>query len=57
MPTDSVHVWSRGDRFEQPIPESLVIALVMIVTDEFREGPAELALADRYDPTEALLFD
>ena len=34
-----------------------MIPLAMIVIDEFREGPSEVALAERNDPIEALVFD
>jgi len=34
-----------------------MIPLAMIVIDEFLEGPSEMALPERHDPIEALVFD
>ena len=34
-----------------------MIPLAMIVIDEFLEGPSEMALPERQDPIEALVFD
>ena len=34
-----------------------MIPFPMIVIDEFLEGPSEMALPERYDPIEALVFD
>ena len=42
---------------DEPILEALMIPLAMVVIDEFLEGPSEMALAERHDPIEALVFD
>ena len=34
-----------------------MIPFAMIVIDEFLEGPSEMALPERHDPIEALVFD
>jgi len=34
-----------------------MIPLPMIVIDEFLDGPSEMALPERHDPIEALVFD
>ena len=34
-----------------------MIPLAMIVIDEFLEGPSEMALPERHDPIETLMFD
>ena len=42
---------------DEPILEALMIPLAMIVIDEFLEGPSDMALPERHDPIEALVFD
>src|SRR5450759_1547424 len=42
---------------DQRVLQALVIALVMIVRDVFRDRPSEMPLANRNQPIEALLFD
>jgi hypothetical protein len=37
--------------------EALMIPLAMIMIDEFLEGPSKMALLERHDPIEALVFD
>lgn len=42
---------------DQPIFESLVIPLVMVVIDEVPECAAKMALAKRHQPIKAFVFD
>jgi hypothetical protein len=42
---------------DQPILESLVIPLALVVIDEFLECPSKVALAERRQSIEALVFD
>jgi hypothetical protein len=46
-----------SDTVDQPVPKTLVIALPMIVGDEFVNGLSEMALTERNHSVEALLFD
>jgi hypothetical protein len=41
----------------EPIVEPLMISLMMVMGDEFHDGPSEVPLANRNHPIEALLFD
>ena len=47
--------WPRS--FEQLVVASLVIPLSMVVLDVLVDDEAEVALAERNDPVEALFFD
>ena len=56
----SLHAAGRGERRwrrDQCVRESLMIPFTMIVLDELRDGPSEVAFAERNHPVEALLFD
>src|SRR5262245_30814232 len=44
-------------RLDQRVLEPLMIPLTMIMMDELRHGPSEVALAERNQPVEALLLD
>ena len=56
-PTDSALASTKCPALDEPILEALMIPFPMIVIDEFLEGPSEMALPERYDPIEALVFD
>ena len=49
-----------GDRcvaVDEYIPDALVVALAMVVLDEFVNRSAEATLPERNDPMEAFFFD
>ena len=54
---DFVPVASRGVGLDQFVSESLVVSLAVIVGDLLVDGVAEMHLAEKDDPVEALLFD
>ena len=43
-------------RFDQPVIEALMIALSMIMRNEFGDGPAKRLLTEEDHPVEALLL-
>jgi hypothetical protein len=51
---DTLHHSSAFNKF---VAHALVIALFVIMCHEFRDGPSEMAFAERDHPVEAFLFD
>jgi hypothetical protein len=49
-PTNPADAAPRLIPIDQPILESLVIPLAMVVLDELREGPSEVPLAQGHHP-------
>jgi hypothetical protein len=56
-PTNPAGASPRRVPIDQPILESLMIPLAMVVINEFLERPAEVALTERHQSIEALVFD
>jgi hypothetical protein len=46
-----------NDAVDERVAQRLMIALVMIVINEFPDRPSEVFLANRNDPIETFLFD
>ena len=56
-PTDSALASTKCPALDEPILKALMIPLAMIVIDEFLKGSSEMALPERHDLIEALVFD
>ena len=56
-PTDPALGLNTSSTLNQPIPQPLMVPLTMIMSHEILDGSSKVALANRNDPIEALLFN
>jgi hypothetical protein len=57
MTVNAADPLDRGCVFDQLVPKALVIALAMVMLDEFRDHPSQMTFSERDYAVEALVFD